>query len=72
MYLKFGFVIFLEKRGFGAKAESKMLVKLTKGVNFSNILHKPFLYESALKDFSLITVWLCNFLPKEYGRKSCS
>jgi len=30
-----------------------------------------FLYESALHSFSLITVWLFNFLAKEYRRKSC-
>ncbi len=32
------------------------------GVNFINILHYPFLNECALHSFSLITVWLCDFL----------
>jgi hypothetical protein len=43
-----------------------------KGVNFTNILHIPFFYESASRRFSLITVWLCNFWAKEYRCKSCS
>jgi len=30
------------------------------------------LFERALHSFSLITIWLCNFLAKEYLRKSCS
>jgi len=36
------------------------------GVNFNNILHEPFLFESALQSFSLIIVWLCDFFAKEY------
>jgi len=31
------------------------------GVKFINILPEPFLYESVLPSFSLVTVWLCNF-----------
>jgi hypothetical protein len=30
---------------------------------------QSFLYESALRSFSLITVWLCNFLAKGYCQK---
>jgi len=41
------------------------------GINFTNILRAAFLYESALHSFSLITVWLCNFLRKEYCHKMC-
>jgi len=41
------------------------------GVNFINILCKLFSYKRALLSFSLITVWLCDFLAKEYQRKSC-
>ncbi len=41
------------------------------GVNLINNLCKPFLYKSALHSFSLITVWPCNFLVKEYWRISC-
>ncbi len=42
------------------------------GVNLINILHSPFLYKSAFWSFPLITVWLRDFLPKGYRRKSCS
>jgi hypothetical protein len=37
MCLQVGFVIFWRK-DFGAKAAHKMLVKLTPGINFTNIL----------------------------------
>jgi len=51
------------------------LMKLTAGVNFTNTLLVPFSNKSALQSlesfFSLITVWLCNFLVKEYWCKSC-
>jgi len=37
------------------------------GVNFINILRKPFSYKSVLRSFSLVTVWLCNVLVgKDY------
>jgi len=48
-----------------------MLMKLTKAVNFINILLKPFLYKSVLRSFSLITFWHWNFLVEEYWCKSC-
>jgi hypothetical protein len=38
-YLHFGFVIFWQNNT-GTKAAPKMLVKLTAGVNFINVLHK--------------------------------
>jgi len=38
-------------------------------LNFINILCVCFSYESALRSFSLITVWLCDFLAKGYRRK---
>ncbi len=44
----------------------------SQGVNFINILLSTFLYKSVLRSFSLITVWLCNFLAQEYQEKSCS
>jgi len=44
----------------------------TAGVNFIHILLVPFSYESVLSSFSLITVWLFDFLAKEYWVKSCS
>ncbi len=31
---------------------------------------QAFLYESALQSFSLITIWLCDFLAKGYWQKS--
>jgi len=54
------------------KAARKMYVKLTTGVNFTNILFEPFLYKGALCSFSLLTIWLSNFLAKEYWPKSFS
>jgi len=45
---------------------------LTFDVNFINILHVHFLYESVLRIVSLITVWLSNFLFKDYRHKICS
>jgi len=35
-----------------------MLMKLTQGVNFINILRGRCLYKSALHSFSLVTFWL--------------
>jgi len=40
------------------------------GVNFINILLTPFSYTSGLRSFSLISLWLRNFLAKEYRHKS--
>ena len=42
------------------------------GFNFNNILHAAFSYESVCTAFSLVTVWLCNFLVPKYWHKSCS
>jgi len=39
-------------------------------VNYINILLAPFLYESTLGSFSLVTVWLWNFLMPKYCRKA--
>jgi len=41
-------------------------MKLTASVNVINILRWPFLYKSVLHSFSLVTVWLCNYLEQEY------
>jgi len=46
-------------QNFVQKGSSKMLMKLTPGVNVTTILHAAFLYESVLRSFSLLTVWLC-------------
>jgi len=37
-------------------------MKLTAGINFTNILLKNFSNESDLHSVSLVTFWLCNFL----------
>jgi len=42
------------------------------GFNFTNILRAAFLYKCIFWGFFQITVWLCNFLAKEYQHKSCS
>jgi len=71
LLLQFGLVFFW-KKNTSAKAAYKMLVKLTTGVNFINILLVNFLYKSVLPSFSLITIWLVNYLAKECWQKSCS
>ncbi len=41
------------------------------GDNFINILRTTFfLFEGALHNFSLITIWLCNFWCKNIGKKA--
>ncbi len=40
------------------------------GVNFIDHLHPTFLYKSALRSFSLVAVWLCNFKRKNIGAKA--
>ncbi len=44
---------------------------LLSGVNLTNILQAAFSYSSVFQSFSLLIVWLCIFLLKEYWRKSC-
>ncbi len=41
-------------------------------VNFTNILQAAFSYQSSLCTFYVLTSWVCNFLAKGFGRKSCS
>ncbi len=41
-------------------------------INITHLLCTAFSYESVFLSFSVITVWLYNFLAKEYRRKSCS
>jgi len=50
------------RKNIGATWARKMLMKLTTGVNFINILLEPFLYKSVLHRFSLVTVLLWKFL----------
>ncbi len=42
------------------------------GFNFTNILWAAFCAKVFLRNFCLLTVWHCNFLAKEYWRKSRS
>ncbi len=61
-YVQNGFVIFGKRI-----STQKLLVKcwwLTAWVDFINIFHAHFSYESKLHSFSLITVWLCKFWQK--------
>jgi len=46
-----------------------MLIKLTTGVNFINILQAVFSYETVLFRFSVHPVCICIFLQKEIGAK---
>ncbi len=45
------------------------IVRCRVGFNFINILHDIFSYERALRSFSLITVWLSNFLAQKLAQK---
>jgi hypothetical protein len=65
MCLQFGLVIFWQK-DFGTKAVNKMLVKLTPGINFTNILRAVFSHKGFLRSFYLLTIWVCNFLAKGF------
>ncbi len=71
LYLQFGFVIFWQKN-IGTKDASKMLVKLTTDVNFTNILQAYFLYKAVYWSFYLLIVCTVNFLAKINWCKSCS
>jgi len=58
------------RQNIGAKCTLKMLMKLTIGVNFINILLIKFSYISASHSFSLVAFWLCNFWRKNIGEKA--
>jgi hypothetical protein len=42
------------------------------GVNFTHILQAAFSYESFLRSFYVLTIWVFNFLAKGFWHKSCS
>jgi len=63
-------VCIFSQRLIGAKSAYKMLVKLTTGVNFTNILWGAFLYLSIFQSFSVLTVLVCIFSQKLIGAKS--
>jgi hypothetical protein len=52
--------------------KEKCFITLTPGVNFNNILRAAFSYESFLRHFYVVTIWVCNFLAKGFWRKGCS
>ena len=65
-------IVYIELVGSGRmKAAHRSLMKLTPGVNFILILLNTFV-QKYFCSFSLITVWLCDFLAKECWSKSCS
>jgi hypothetical protein len=51
---------------------STNMARTSSGVNFTNILQAAFSYESFLRTFYVLTIWVCNFLAKGFGHKSCS
>jgi len=55
---------------FLKKSLENMLVKLTLGVNFINILHERFLHKSALRSFSLVHYGFVIFWQKDIGKKA--
>jgi len=69
LYSQFGFAIFCWKK-FGVEAVCKMLLKLTAGVNFTNILWAAFLNESVFWSFFFLRFGYAIF-SNEYCRKSC-
>jgi len=54
------------RQNFVQKCVRKLLMKLTAGVNFINILREYFLYKSALRSFSLVKFWLWQ---KDFGER---
>jgi len=58
LFFNYNLALNFWQKNIGAKAALKMLMKLTTGVNFINILSMPFLYKSVLRSFSLVRVWL--------------
>jgi len=48
-----------------------MLMKLTPGVNFANILGAAVSFKSFLQSFSQHILWLYNFWHNNIGAKSC-
>jgi len=40
-------------------------------IEYSPTFYEQLSIQSVLQIFSLLTIWLCNFLAKEYFNKSC-
>ncbi len=54
------------------KWDLKMSVVKDKGVTIHQHFMNSFLYESVFQNFSLPTIWLCNFWAKNIGTKAAS
>jgi hypothetical protein len=39
-------------------------------VNFTNILQAAFSYQSSLRTFYVLKIWVCNFWQKDFGAKA--
>ncbi len=66
--LHFRFLLYWHKPS-GAKAARKKLVKLTIGVNLTDILCATFLYESFTQSVFVLTFFVWIFLAQKYWRK---
>jgi len=69
MYLQFGFLIFCRKE-IACKSLCKMLVKLTQGVNFINILCAPFCVKVFCAAFLLLHFGFVVFWQKNISTKA--
>jgi hypothetical protein len=38
--------------------------------NFTNILQAAFSYQSSLRTFYVLSLWVCNFWQKDFGAKA--
>ena len=45
-------------------------ITLAPGVNFTNILRAAFSYESFLRRFYVLTIWVCIFWQMDFGAKA--
>jgi hypothetical protein len=49
-----------------------LLIPLLMTFNFTNILRAAFSYQSPLRSFYVLTIWVCNFVAEGFWRKSWS
>jgi len=47
-----------------------MLIKFTTSINFTIILQAAFKFKIVKHNFNVLTVWVCNFLPKGILQKA--
>ncbi len=45
-------------------------MRTTPGVNITNILRAAFSYESFLRSFYVLKIWVCNFWRNDFGAKA--